>query len=396
MVKLALLWHMHQPYYEDLATGEHILPWVRLHAIKDYWGMVNMLEEFPGVRLTFNLVPSLLVQVQAFADDRARDRHLQIGLKSATDLQPEEVAWLIANGFHAPYDRMIAPYPRYKELHAARHARRAFDVDALRDLQVWHKLAWMDPDLLARDTRLLGLIQQGSRYSEADKAILRDVELETIRDVIPAYRRALERGQVELSTSPFYHPILPLLCDSDVHLRAHPNAERPQMRFQRPDDAAEQIRRALDYHESLFGQRPHGMWPSEGSVSDEVVRLVKAAQASSGLPQTRTSWRGRSRSVFREIRSATPSALSCSIAPIDSAAMQRKSHACSGITSCQTESASRISHGMPRRRRSTSSNACVKPGVDSAAPPARTKGSSASSSTARTRGSTTTAAVGPS
>ena len=126
MVKLALLWHMHEPYYEDLATGEHILPWVRLHAIKDYWGMVNMLEEFPGVRITFNLVPSLLVQIQAFAEDRARDRHLAIGLKPANELQPEEATWLIANGFHAPYERMIAPYPRYTELHGIRHARRSW------------------------------------------------------------------------------------------------------------------------------------------------------------------------------------------------------------------------------------------------------------------------------
>jgi alpha-amylase/alpha-mannosidase (GH57 family) len=277
MVKLALLWHMHQPYYEDLATGEHILPWVRLHAIKDYWGMVNMLQEFPGVRATFNLVPSLLVQVQAFAEDRARDRHLELGLRPAGELGPEEASWLIANGFHAPYQRMIAPYPRYKELHGAKSARRAFDVDALRDLQVWHKLVWMDPDLLATDVRLLALIEKGSRYSESDKAALREVELETIRDVIPAYRRASDRGQIELSTSPFYHPILPLLCDSDVHRRAHPGAPQLDVRFERPEDARTQIRRALDYHEALFGQRPEGMWPSEGSVSNEVVRLVNEA-----------------------------------------------------------------------------------------------------------------------
>ena len=120
MVKLALLWHMHQPYYEDLATGEHILPWVRLHAIKDYWGMVAMLEEFPGVRVTFNLVPSLVRQVQAFAEGRARDRHLEIGLKPADQLTSEEARWMVANGFHAPYGRMIGPYPRYAQLHGYR------------------------------------------------------------------------------------------------------------------------------------------------------------------------------------------------------------------------------------------------------------------------------------
>jgi alpha-amylase/alpha-mannosidase (GH57 family) len=277
MVTLALLWHMHQPYYEDLATGEHILPWVRLHAIKDYWGMVNMLEEFPGVRVTFNLVPSLLVQVQAFAEDRARDRHLEIGLKPAAELGRDEATWLIANGFHAPYARMIAPYPRYSDLHAAKHAGLVFDVDALRDLQVWHKLTWMDPDLLSTDPRLTALVQKGSRYSEADKAGLRAVELEIIRSVIPAYRRAQDRRQVELSTSPFYHPILPLLCDSDLHLRAHPHAPRLEPRFSRPDDARMQIRRALDHHESTFGRRASGMWPSEGSVSDEVVGLAGEA-----------------------------------------------------------------------------------------------------------------------
>ncbi|MGH9199776.1 MAG: hypothetical protein ACRD2A_00890, partial [Vicinamibacterales bacterium] len=277
MVKLALLWHMHQPYYEDLATGEHILPWVRLHAIKDYWGMVNVLEEFADVRVTFNLVPSLLVQVQAFAENRARDRHLEIGLKPAADLTAEEAEWLVANGFHAPYAHMIAPYPRYKELHAAKHAGQSFDIGALRDLQVWHKLAWMDPDLLARDERFVALVQKGGQYSESDKVDLRSLELETIRNVIPRYRKASDRGQIELSTSPFYHPILPLLCDSDVHLRAHPNAARPQLRFSRSDDARAQIRRALDYHQATFGQRPHGMWPSEGSVCQSMIPYVAKA-----------------------------------------------------------------------------------------------------------------------
>ena len=277
MVKLALLWHMHQPYYEDLATGEHILPWVRLHAIKDYWGMVAMLEAFPGVRVTFNLVPSLLRQVQAFAEGRAKDRHLEIGMKPAGELTPEESRWMVANGFHAPYGRMIGPYPRYAELHAARMERRAFDVDELRDLQVWHKLAWMDPDRLLADPRLIALVAKGRDYSEEDKARLRLVELELLALVVPAYREASARGHVELATSPYYHPILPLLCDSDAHQHAHPGAPRPRVRFARPGDAQLQIDRAVAFHESTFGLRPSGMWPSEGSVSDQAVALMAGA-----------------------------------------------------------------------------------------------------------------------
>ena len=277
MVKLALLWHMHQPYYEDLATGEHILPWVRLHAIKDYWGMVALLREFPRVKVTFNLVPSLLAQVQAFAANRARDRHLELGLKPAAELTPDEARWMVANGFHAPYDQRIGPYPRYAELHAKRMARRPFDERDLRDLQVWHKLSWIDPDLLHGDPRLVALIEHDRDFAEGDKAMLRGIELELLASVIQEYKDAGERGQVELATSPFYHPILPLLCDSDAHLHAHPQAARPRVRFARPEDARLQIERAIAFHEAAFGERPRGMWPSEGSVSDAAVQLIADA-----------------------------------------------------------------------------------------------------------------------
>jgi alpha-amylase/alpha-mannosidase (GH57 family) len=298
MVKLALMWHMHQPNYEDLATGEHILPWVRLHAIKDYWGMVALLREFPGVRVTFNLVPSLIAQVQAFAADRARDRHLAIGLRPAAELSPDEARWMVANGFHAPYEQMIGPYPRYAQLHAYRMERRAFAEGDLRDLQVWHKLAWIDPDLLASDPRLLALIEKDRDYAEADKAMLRGIELELLATVVSEYKEAGDRGQVELATSPFYHPILPLLCDSDAHLQAHPNAARPRVRFTRPDDARLQIDRAIAFHEAAFGRRPNGMWPSEGSVSDHAVQLI----ADAGLTWIATDEDILSRSLRQPMR----------------------------------------------------------------------------------------------
>src|SRR4029079_12849247 len=100
MTQVAILWHMHQPFYEDLVTREHILPWARLHGLKDYYGMVALLSEFPGVRLTFNLVPSLLVQIEAFAEERARDRYLELSLKPAAALTEEDVAFVLANFFH--------------------------------------------------------------------------------------------------------------------------------------------------------------------------------------------------------------------------------------------------------------------------------------------------------
>jgi len=120
MTQVAFLWHMHQPYYEDLVTGEHILPWVRLHALKDYYGMVALLREFPGVRVTFNLVPSLLVQLEAFAANRARDSYLDLGLKPAAHLTEQDIVFILQNFFHAQRTRMIEIYPRYAELLARR------------------------------------------------------------------------------------------------------------------------------------------------------------------------------------------------------------------------------------------------------------------------------------
>jgi alpha-amylase/alpha-mannosidase (GH57 family) len=277
MTRVAILWHMHQPYYEDLATGEHILPWVRLHALKDYYGMVALLREFPDVRVTFNLVPSLLVQLEAFADGRARDPFLELSLKPAVELDERDVHFIVENFFHAQRQRMIDAYPRYGELLTHREAAGRFSVDDLRDLQVWHKLAWIDPLYLDADARIRSLVAKARGFSEGDKSILREVELEILNKVIPEYRAAAERGQIELSASPFYHPILPLLCDTDVYLQTDPDARRPRQPFRYPEDAVNQLERAAVCHLRLFGKRPIGLWPSEGSVSSAVVPLVARA-----------------------------------------------------------------------------------------------------------------------
>ena len=190
---------------------------------------------------------------------------------------------------------MIDVYPRYAELLARRGqhvetteqavaAARRFTVDDLRDLQVWQKLAWIDPFYMDADARVRRLVEKGRLFEESDKQELRQVELELLNKVIPEYRAAAERQQIEISSSPFYHPILPLLCDTDVYKRTHPTSRMPRQRFQRPDDAAEQLNRAVACHERLFGKRPTGLWPSEGSVSDAMVPL--AAQAGPDMPMT--------------------------------------------------------------------------------------------------------------
>ena len=284
MTNVAILWHMHQPFYQDLVTGEHILPWVRLHGLKDYFGMVALLREFPDVKLTFTLVPSLLVQLEAFALNQAHDRTLALSLKPANQLTDEERRFILAHFFHAQRARMIEPYPRYAELLRRSEqaggnggAAKALSETDFRDLQVWHKLAWVDPFWLDSDARVKGLLAQGRGFSEEDKLVLREVELEILGSVVPEYAAAAARGQVEIAASPFYHPILPLVCDTDIYLRTHPHSRMPRQRFRHPEDALAQVERAAVYHEQLFGRRPVGLWPSEGSVSDAIVPLVAQA-----------------------------------------------------------------------------------------------------------------------
>jgi alpha-amylase/alpha-mannosidase (GH57 family) len=284
MTRVAILWHMHQPFYQDLVTGEHILPWVRLHGLKDYYGMVALAREFPGLKLTFTLVPSLLVQLDAFAKDEARDRTLALSLKPAAQLTDEDKRFILAHFFHAPRGRMIEPYPRYAELLRRREqaggnggAVRAFSEGDFRDLQVWQKLAWVDPFWMDGDARVRDLMSKGRAYSEDDKQTLREVELEVLGRVVPEYAAAAARGQIEIAASPFYHPILPLLCDTDIYLRSHPHSRMPRQRFRHPEDALAQLTLAADYHERRFGRRPVGLWPSEGSVSDAMVPLASQA-----------------------------------------------------------------------------------------------------------------------
>ena len=278
---LVFVWHMHQPFYKDLASGEYQLPWTRMHALKDYYGMVQMLEEFPQVRQTFNLVPSMIAQIEEYARGDAQDPFLRCALKPADTLTPHEQAFILKYFFQANAGRLICRYPRYGELfdawraadQNAERARRSFSPGAMRDLQVLSQLAWFDEIVLESDPAVKALVAKGRDYSLADQALMGRKQIELCSMVMPAYAKLAKRGQVELSVTPFYHPILPLLCDSNIASISHPNVALPR-RFQYPEDARHQIETALDFAEQRLGARPAGMWPSEGSVSDEVFKIA--------------------------------------------------------------------------------------------------------------------------
>lgn len=279
-----IMWHMHQPFYKDLGTGEYMMPWVRLHATKDYLDMPLLLDEFANVRVTFNMVPSLLEQIEDYAADRAEDPYLRLARKPPEALTADERVELVQNFFNAQPNRMIRPQTRYQQLYERRgwasarqdlhRAAQTFSNGDLRDLQVWFYLAWIDPYLRARDERLQALVKKGARFSEEDKQQVLEIGRQLVSRIIPEMKRLWDEGRIELTTTPYYHPILPLLIDTDLASRARPKICLPAVRFQRPEDAQTQIRMGLDYIEERFGRRPTGMWPSEGSVCPEILPMM--------------------------------------------------------------------------------------------------------------------------
>jgi alpha-amylase/alpha-mannosidase (GH57 family) len=278
VLRVIVLWHQHQPFYKDLVAGEYRLPWVRLHGLKDYYGMVKLLDEFPGVHQNFNLVPSLMLQLQDYAAGTAQDPFLHVAAKPAEDLSVEERRFALQYLFQANPVNLIGRYPRYAELSERlrqsggnpERAEKFFQAQDFRDLQVLSQIAWYD-EFFLEEPEIAELVRKGRNYTLEDQRFVVQHEREELAKVLPAHAQAAKKGLIELSTSPFYHPILPLVVDTNAGAVSSPGLTLPQNRFRHPEDAREQILRGLDLHEQVFGVRPQGMWPSEGSVSEEAI-----------------------------------------------------------------------------------------------------------------------------
>ena len=270
---------MHQPQYRDPATGQYVLPWTRLHALKDYWGMVKIMEEFPKVHATFNVVPIMAEQIEEYASGRFKEPWFDIVFAPADSLTPEQKRDALERAFQVN-DNLLRRWERFVKLQSEVRSGGPESCVAhwgtreWRDLQVLSQLAWMDEEYLAKDAVVRELSQKGKDYTEEDKALLMEKQSEILASVLPEYRLAAERGQIEISTTPYYHPILPLLCDTDIAQISNPHTPLPQPPFRYAEDAREQLARARKYHEKCFGKPPVGLWPSEGSVSDQALEIA--------------------------------------------------------------------------------------------------------------------------
>ncbi len=288
-VRVAILWHMHQPYYRNPFTGRYDLPWLRLHALKDYFGMARLVREFPGLRATFNLVPSMLLQLEGYLGGE-RDVYQDLFRRPAAELLPEEVQFLVRHFFSVNNDHHIRPHERYHSLYRKKMDRLAggadpdwrsvFSRDELRDLQVWFQLTYFDEEYKRHDPRVREAIAKGGLFSEEDKLPLAEAELELLAAVVPEYAELWRQGQIEVSTTPFFHPILPLLLDPQAGRQANPHLPEYSLAFSWPDDARWHVDEALAFMERTFGRRPAGIWPAEGSLSPAALDMIAAAGVS--------------------------------------------------------------------------------------------------------------------
>ncbi len=275
---VCFLWHMHQPSYRDPTTGTVIMPWVRLHALKDYTDMAHVAELVPEARVTFNWVPGLCDQLDAIGapDYPQREAFWRLSERPADQLAPTERAFIRRHFFSLHPGNMLEPWPRYRELRDRVAAGADLSVQELRDLQVWFNLAWCG-EVIKNHPALQPLLGKGQHFDEADKRVLFQVHREAAAAVLPRYARLAQAGQIELTCSPYYHPILPLLVDTELARRADPSSPLPATRFRHPADAQQHLARAHAAHAARFGQPPAGLWPSEGSVAPEIIPLVAGA-----------------------------------------------------------------------------------------------------------------------
>jgi alpha-amylase/alpha-mannosidase (GH57 family) len=265
---------MHQPYYKNLLTGQTQVPWVRLHGSKDYLDMVTILEKYPLIRQTFNLVPSLIEQIEDYVQGTVKDKFLEVSYKPITELTPQDKKFILEKFFMINKERVISLYPRYYELYLKKEAKKDFDAQDYLDLVVWFNLAWIDPYFRENNRELKSIVDKGRFFTEEEKQLVLDKQIKILADILPTYKKFMVSKQIEVTVSPYCHPILPLLYNTKIAREANLKVTLPQINFSYPDDAKAQIEEATKFYAQRFQVAPRGLWPSEEAVSEHILPFI--------------------------------------------------------------------------------------------------------------------------
>ncbi len=277
-LSIAFYWHMHQPVYQLTPTGDYLMPWTRLHAVKDYLDMLVILDKFKNIKLNFNLVPVLLDELIDYGENGMHDIHSRLTITDVKDLSNDDKEFIINNFFDANYHSMILPHSEYNRLYQKAQQNAYDDIGIFTeqeysDLMALFNLVWFDPIYLNKYPELKKLIKKGKNYSLEDRIKIIELQREIIRQIIPTYKKYIKKGKIEVTTSPYYHPILPILLDETEIKKAQYKDFPTNLNMK--EDAKIQTKYALDRIEELLGVRPKGVWPSEQCISPRVAEMLK-------------------------------------------------------------------------------------------------------------------------
>jgi len=284
---VAFIWHQHQPLYKcrDRASAgneQYLLPWVRLHGTKDYLDLVLLLERYPKLHQTVNLVPSLILQLEDYIAGTALDPYLALTLTTTEQLNNQQKQFIIEHFFDANHHTLIDPHPRYRELYGMRQDKgrtwclENWTLQDYGDLLAWHNLAWIDP-LFWDDPDIHKWLQQGQNFTLEDRQNIIAKQREILSRIVPQHRKMQDAGQLEVTTTPYTHPILPLLADTNAGQVAVPEMTLPEQRFQWKEDIPRHLQKAWNLYQERFGRPPRGLWPSEQSVSPQILPYITQA-----------------------------------------------------------------------------------------------------------------------
>ena len=276
-LSLAIYWHMHQPIYE--LEGTYLMPWVRLHAVKDYLDMVLVLEKFPKLKLNINIVPALLDSIIDYAEDGYHDIHSELSVSDTDKLTDEEKAFILNNFFSSKFETMIYKSETYLNLYKKRFSRDVavledFSEDEISDLMALFNLVWIDPVHYERYPRLKELWAKQKGYTKSERIEIISIQKQIIREIIPVFKKYVQLGRIELTTSPYYHSILPILLDIKASVKNAQTTEGLPSTLGMAEDARFQIKSALERIETVFGVRPKGMWPPELCLGTKTLNLL--------------------------------------------------------------------------------------------------------------------------
>uniref|UniRef100_A0A7V3KPH9 Glycoside hydrolase family 57 N-terminal domain-containing protein n=1 Tax=candidate division WOR-3 bacterium TaxID=2052148 RepID=A0A7V3KPH9_UNCW3 len=283
-MKVLFLWHMHQPAYFVNENGRRVyyLPWVLQHALREYYEMPYILSKFDEVKVTFNLVPVLIEQLLDYAEGKAECKFTNLALKPADSLTEEEIKFILFHFFNVSEKTRIRPYPRYYYLlrkrgkpHEIESRWKYFTLQDLRDLKFYWLFSAISPLIIENHPVLKELGKKGQKYSDEDVKLLYQEMVPLIKETVDLYRELHESKHIEISTTPYYHPILPVICNSKNAEISNPYTRKPDFTFSEPENAKKHIAKAVQFMAETMKVKVQGMWPAEGSVSMDTVDIYR-------------------------------------------------------------------------------------------------------------------------